>query len=200
MVPQAIIGLPAADLSAAADQLYPNWIPQYLEQEKGLSKAAMGIFASLPLWGGALGGMTAGVLNDVLIRKLGNRRRARRLVGMSGKLIAGGLVLASLNIESGYYMMVALGAAKFFTDWSQPTVWGTVTDISGPAAGRIFGTVNMVGSIGGFVIGPIFGGLIDHVGWNAVFLSVAGMYIAAGLTWLVIDPTKRLVAETAESS
>ena len=186
--------------SAAADQLYPNWIPLFLEQEKGLSKTAMGIFASLPLWGGALGGMTAGILNDVLIRRLGSRRWARRLVGMSGKLIAAGLVLVSINIESAYSMMAVLGVAKFFTDWSQPTVWGTVTDISGPAAGRIFGTVNMVGSLGGSVIAPIFGRMLDHIGWNAVFFSVAGMYLAAGLTWLVIDPTKRLVAEKAESS
>ena len=98
---------------------------------------------------GAFGGLFGGVLNDVLIRVTGNRRVSRSLVASVGKLTAAGLIGASLMFEDGRVIMLVLFCCKFFSDWSQPTWWGTVTDLGGPAAGRVFGMVNMVGSIGG---------------------------------------------------
>ena len=56
------------------DQFFVNWLPLFLKEGKGLSQAEMGVFASLPLWGGALGGAAGGVLNDYLIRRTGSRR------------------------------------------------------------------------------------------------------------------------------
>ena len=41
------------------DQFFVNWLPLFLAQGKGLSLAQMGLFAGLPLWGGALGGTRA---------------------------------------------------------------------------------------------------------------------------------------------
>lgn len=179
--------------SAFADMLFVNWIPIFLEEAKGLSKEAMGVFASLPLIGGALGGMVAGVLNDRLMRYVGGAKWARRLVGVSGKLVSAGLVVYSLGFEDGRMMMVVIAAAKFFTDWSQPTVWGTVTDIGGPAAGSVFGTVNMAGSLGGFAAGPILGWIIERAGWNWLFLTIAGIYVVSGLVWLLINSSRPLI-------
>jgi ACS family glucarate transporter-like MFS transporter len=180
--------------SAFADMLYVYWIPYFLLDAKGLSREAMGFFASLPLFGGALGGMCGGILNDVLIRYMG-RRWARSVVGVSGKLVAAALVGAALMVEDGRWMMLILAVAKFFTDWSQPTLWGAVTDIAGPAAGRVFGTVNTAGSIGGMVANPILGYIKSLHGWNAVFWLIAAAYVASGLCWLAIDTTKPLVIE-----
>ncbi len=49
--------------SAFADNLYVFWIPLFLVEEKELNPIQMGIFASLPLWGGAVGGMCARIRN-----------------------------------------------------------------------------------------------------------------------------------------
>src|SRR6185369_7673066 len=78
--------------STFADQMFVDWIPLFLQEEKGLNTAEMGLFASLPLWGGALGGAVGGVLNDVLIRKTGNRRLARSAVALTGKVLAGAFI------------------------------------------------------------------------------------------------------------
>jgi MFS family permease len=186
--------------SAFADQVFVYWIPQFLKEGKGLSAVDVGIFAGLPLWGGALGGMVAGLLNDWLIRATGSRRFGRVAVGLTGKVVAALLIALSLQFEDGRTMMLVVVVAKFFTDWSQPSVWGTVTDIGGHAAGRVFGTVNMAGSIGAIIAGPLFGGIVQRAGWDALFWAVVAIFFISGLSWLAIDPNKRLVEDRPAGS
>jgi sugar phosphate permease len=183
-------------LSAFADQLYVFWIPQFLVEGKGLTPLAMGIFAGLPLWGGALGGTVGGALNDVLSRATGSRRFARSAVACTGKLLAGLLIAASVLVADGRLVMLVLLACKFFGDWAVPTQWGTITDIGGRASGTVFGAVNTVGAVAGFVAGPVMGLLKGRHGWDVLFATVAAVYLLAAGCWLFIDCTQRLVAET----
>ncbi|HUY91805.1 MAG TPA: MFS transporter [Pirellulales bacterium] len=180
--------------STFADILFVYWIPMFLEDAKGLDKGAMGVFASLPLVAGALGGAAGGALNDLVIRRTGKLRLARSAVGFSGKFTAALLIAASLSVESGRWMMVVVAAAKFFTDWSLPTLWGAVTDIGGRASGKVFGMVNSVGALGGFVAGPAIGAIKHEYGWPPVFWLIAAVYVASALCWLGIDPTRPLDA------
>jgi sugar phosphate permease len=181
--------------STFADQLYVNWVPQFLVQGKGLSPSEMGAFAGLPLWGGALGGTVGGVLNDVLIRATGRRRLARSAVAFTGKALAAVLIAASVGVSDGRWVMAVLLACKFFGDWSLVTQWGTITDIAGPAAGTVFGLVNTVGAIAGSLAGPAMGHLKQAHGWDGLFHGVAVAYLVAALCWLVIDCTRSLVVE-----
>lgn len=183
--------------SAFADQIYVNWVPTFLEEDKGLKKAEMGIFAMLPLIGGAVGGMFAGWLNDKLRKRI-SLGWSRRIVGMTGKLVAGGLVVFSLTFQDGRMMMVVIAFAKFFTDWSQPTVWGAVTDIAGRETGRVFGMVNMAGSMAGFVAGPTLGSIIQHAGWDALFGTIAAIYFVSGIVWLMINTERPIIEEVAK--
>ena len=180
--------------SAFADILYVYWIPLFLQEDKGLDKSAMGIFASLPLWTSAVGGVVGGVLNDLLIRLRG-RRFARSAVGFTGKFMAAVLVVCSFGVDDGRWIMVVLAGAKFFTDWSQPTMWGTCTDIGGAATGRAFGTVNMVGSFGAFAAGPVLGSIKENFGWGPLFWTIAGAYVISAVCWLVVDATRQMFVE-----
>lgn len=178
--------------STFADILFVYWIPLFLEEEKGLTKGTMGIFASLPLWAGALGGAAGGMLNDFIIRRTGKLRFGRTTVGLSGKLTAAFLIAASLSVDDGRWMMVVVAVAKFFTDWSLPTLWGAVTDIGGRASGKVFGMVNTIGGLGGFLAGPVIGAVKQDYGWPTVFWLIAAVYVASALCWLGIDPSHRL--------
>jgi len=187
------IFMAASFCSTFADNLFVFYMPQFLIQEKSFSAAQMGIFAGLPIWGGAFGGMCGGILNDVLIRSLGNRRLARSLVASVGKIVAAVLIAASLLVEDGRLVMLVLFCCKFFSDWSQPTWWGTVTDIGGPAAGRVFGMVNMVGSLGATTAGPAMGYVLGSYDWTGLFLFVGGMYLLTALFWTFVNCTRRMV-------
>ncbi len=182
----------ASFCSTFADNLFVFYMPQFLVEEKGFSAAQMGIFAGLPIWGGAFGGMCGGILNDVLIRATKNRRVARSLVASTGKIVAAVLIVASVLVEDGRMVMFVLFFCKFFSDWSQPTWWGTVTDIGGRASGRVFGMVNMVGSVGATVAGPVMGYVLGGYGWNTLFIFVGGMYILTAIFWVCVNCTRRL--------
>jgi sugar phosphate permease len=178
--------------STFADMLYVNWIPTFLVEGKGLTLAEMGWFAPLPLLGGAAGGLVGGALNDVLLRRTGRPRWVRSGIACVGKSLAAVLLLASLAVPDGRWVMVLLLACKFFGDWSLSTQWGAITDMAGKNSATLFGVVNAVGSLGGFVAGPLLGQFKQRYGWDGLFLSVVAAYGAAALAWLFIDCTRRL--------
>ena len=92
----------------------------------------MGIYASFPLFGGAIGGFVGGYLNDFAIRLTGCESGVDRIMGSTGKVIAAGCVFIAIAQTSVFALAVGLFVSKFFSDWSQPTVWGTCTDIGVP--------------------------------------------------------------------
>jgi sugar phosphate permease len=181
--------------STFVDPLYVFWVPMFLKAEKGLSNTEMGFFGSLPLLGGAIGGICGGMLNDVLIRITGRRRLARSAVGGAGKLLAALLLTGVATIADGRLAMVVLLFGKFFADWSQPTVWGTITDIGGRGAGTVFGIVNTAGTIAAVAAGPVIGNIVQQYGWETLFYVLAGLYLVAAAAWIFIDCTRRIIVE-----
>lgn len=185
--------------STFVDQFFVNWLPLFLKEGKGLNQAEMGVFASLPLWGGALGGAAGGVLNDFLIRRTGNRRWTRTGVALTGKGLAAVLLAASVGLADGRAVAVTLLLCKFFGDWSLSTQWGAITDIGGRAAGTVFGSVNMVGAIAGVLANPLIGQIKQDYDWSLLFYFLAALFGIAALAWLLIDADRRLITEEEAS-
>jgi MFS family permease len=160
----------------------------------------------LPLLGGAVGGYVGGWLNEGAIALTGNRRWSRSGVGFTGKLIGCAMLLLVSQQESTTAAAVMLMLAKFFGDWSQPTVWGTCTDIGGRFSATVFSIINTAGTIGGMVMPLVFGKLLDGftrvvtvnevttkvTDWDPLFYLLAGMYLSSGLFWLMVDCTRPL--------
>jgi len=201
MSPRSILNLFAlsnqAMLSTLADAIYVSWIPFYLNDVHSLNYKAMGIYSALPLIGGALGGAFGGWLNDFVIRRSGNRRWSRSGVGFVGKGLAGTVLLFAVTVyyHDPYTFCGLLFLVKFFSDWSLPASWGTVTDISGPASATVFSINNFLASSGA-IIGPaLYGYQSDHYGWPAVFGTVCGVYFLCAVSWLLVNCTIPLVGE-----
>ncbi len=179
-----------------ADAVYVNWLPYFLSQERGLDDTSMGILSSLPLWGGACGGVVGGYCNDFLLRTMPSRRWARSLVGATGMGMACVLVfVALLAYENPYLFCAVLACSKFFSDWSQPTVWGTVTDIAGRHTATVFGLVNGVGGVGALVAPAALGAIAQYRSWNAAFALIAVIYALGAAAWLLVNCTVPLVDE-----
>ena len=201
-------------MSAGADGFYLAFLGIYLRNVMGFDLAKTGILASLPLLGGALGGLFGGYLNELLIRTTGDRRKARVIVGFTGKIIAAVFMLGITSLEKGEHVAYALVVVKFFTDWSQPTVWGTCTDMGGRYSATVFSIINTAGSIGG-IICPMLFGVILHlnttnmliegvetkiVDYNPVFLTVVGMYVISAFCWFGINCNDSLETEIEQAS
>lgn len=198
-------------LDAGSDVAFVSLIGAYFLQARGFDITTTGWLASLPLWGGALGGIAGGWLNDRLIRTTGNRRWSRSSVGFVGKVI--GCVMLALVVKqtSGEAAAMCLFTAKFFSDWSQPTTWGTCTDLGGRFSATVFSIINTAGTLGGVTMPLIFGILLDRfsstwmvdgeavtvTSWDPLFYLLAGMYLASGFCWLLVDCTRTLDASSA---
>jgi MFS family permease len=200
MSPRAIVNLLALNiqtiLSTVADNIFSAWIPLFLWQVHDLRFKEMGFYSALPLLGGALGGAVGGWLNDQMIRRTANRRWSRRLVGMTGKGIAGALLLISLFwYDSPQYFCGMLFFVKFFSDWSLTTTWGTVTDIGGNQSASVFAFNNSVAGIGSIAAPVMYGYIAEYEGWTNVFLTGAAVYLLCAASWLLIDCTIPVFAD-----
>lgn len=193
-------------LDAGSDVAFVSLMGAYFLRARGFDFSKTGWLASLPLWGGALGGIVGGWLNDRLIYRTGNRRWTRSGVGAVGKLIGCGMLALVTKPEDGLMAGLALMLAKFFSDWSQPTVWGTCTDLGGRFSATVFSIINTAGTLGGVAMPIIFGLVLDayttkivkddttilFTDWEPLFLLLAAMYLGSGICWTLIDCTKRL--------
>ena len=219
-------------LDAGSDVAFVYLIGNFFFSRYGLKISSVGWMSSLPLWGGALGGIVGGWLNDRIIRTTGNRRWSRSGIGFIGKVIGCAMLyvvaeqaesvaafiepvsqrfrgIVSLPPSAALGAGIALMLAKFFSDWSQPTVWGTCTDLGGRFSATVFSIINTAGTIGGIVMPIIFGTLLDwsttrrivegleiaETNWGPLFLLLAAMYLASGIFWLLIDCTNSLATD-----
>ena len=221
-------------LDAGSDVAFVYLMGKFFLDRHGLKIGGVGWMSSLPLWGGAFGGIVGGRLNDRIIRLTNNRRWSRSGIGFVGKLIGCGMLfLVSYYTDSlaaligptreALYQWIALPAsaplaagialmlAKFFSDWSQPTVWGTCTDLGGSYSATVFSIINTSGTMGGIVMPIAFGALLDwntktvqsidgaaivQTNWDPLFVLLAVMYFASGILWLMIDCTDSLDVQT----
>jgi predicted MFS family arabinose efflux permease len=183
-------------LSTFADNIFLAWIPRFLSQVHGLEFKQMGIYASLPLLGGALAGLLGGLLNDYLIAATGNRRWARTAVAFIGKGMAAALMFTALLFyDRPYEFCLLLFLVKLFGDWSLTTAWGVVTDIGGRATASVFAVNNSVAGIGLIAAPIVYGYIADRFGWPSVFASVGTVYVLCALSWLLIDCTIPVLRE-----
>jgi MFS family permease len=147
------------------------------------------------LIGGALGGAFGGMLNDWLIHQTGSRRWSRTSVALVGKVVAAGLLAFAVTLPDGRTAALLLFTCKFFTDWGNATIWGAITDVSGRAAGTIFGIINGAGAAAGFAANPLIGQWKGDFGWEGAFFALSGVFFFSGLCWLFVNSDCRLLAE-----
>lgn len=205
--PSLLVFIVQQFMNAGADMIYGLHLGSYLRNHYGIKDdVEFGLLLSLPLWGGACGGIAGGFINDGLIQLTGSRRWSRTAVGFTGKFLACFFLYAAATAGDPVRASWLLFATKFFSDWTQPTVWGASTDMGGRYSGTVFSIINSSGSAAGFVV-PILGGilldqyvtekvvdgeLVRITQYEPVFILVGVMYLLSALCWIFIDCTKSL--------
>ncbi len=199
-------------MNAGADVVYTLIMGIYFASLGVADMKDLGWLVSLPLLGGACGGIVGGILNDWLIPRIGSRW-GRSSVGSVAKFLAAIALFFAISQPSPERVAVGLFFVKFFTDWTQPTVWGTATDIGGRFSATVFSIINTAGNVGGIVMPLIFGGLLDFyttttiadgvihkvTNFTPMFMVVGAFYVGAGICWLLVDCTKSVDVPEEES-
>lgn len=194
-------------LNAGSDVIFALILGSYFVSLGVASTTELGVLVSLPLWGGALGGIFGGFFNDWCINRFQSRRWARSLIAGVGLAIGGSLVITAVTSSNPLNVAIGLMVARFFVDWNQPTVWGTCTDIGGKYSATVFGLNNMMGNLGAFalpfVVGPMLdfystvtvvdGATVRQTNFVPAFILCGVMMWMAALCWIVVDCSKPIV-------
>jgi sugar phosphate permease len=184
-------------MSTIADNIFSGWIPLFLSEVHDLEFKEIGKLSALALLGGACGGACGGWLNDFMIRRLGDRRKARQVIGLAGKGMAAVLLLTALIwYDNPYRFCTMLFFVKFFSDWSLTTTWGVVTDIGGRSTATVFAWNNAIATSGAILAPIMYGAIAEHISWKWVFITGAAAYTLCALCWLKIDCTIPVIDES----
>jgi MFS transporter, ACS family, glucarate transporter len=138
---------------------YITYLPRFLADQHGIQPTDLvgAIYKGGPLWMGAIGCLTGGILSDRFIRRTGNRRWGRSLFGMVGHSLAALSFLTVYLFESRenrpgpFAFFVAISLAGFFTDLTMGSAWAACQDIGKRYSAIVAGFMNMIGNLGGFL-------------------------------------------------
>jgi hypothetical protein len=196
-------------MDAGSDGIYVYLMGSYFITARNFDVGTASLLISLPIWGGAIGGVVGGFVNDGLIHLTGSRRWSRSAVGFTGKFVACLMMLVAIQQASGLAAALCLFVVKFFSDWSQPTVWGTCTDLGGRYSATVFSIINTAGSVGGVFMPLVLGAILDRyttteliageekliTNYAPMFTTIAAMYLVSACCWLFINCTRSLEKE-----
>ncbi|MBE7494717.1 MAG: MFS transporter [Verrucomicrobiaceae bacterium] len=179
---------------------YITWLPKFMEAENGLhmdmAATSTSILNGMPLFLGGIGCFVGGLAARRLAARSRHISAARRVVGVTGMLAAGALIMVAAQTRNATFAMLALGVSGFFNDLSMPGAWGACMDIGGKLAGSVSGSMNMIGNFGGALGGVAVPWLMKSagLGWDGVLYVAASTYLISALCWLFIDSDERLHA------
>jgi MFS transporter, ACS family, glucarate transporter len=174
---------------------YTTWLPTYLVNERKVSLAAMGIYASLPWVAMFASVFLTGALGDAILRRSGSIWAARVPLAMAG-FVVGALALIVAAVTPGIVPMMALLCVSLgAVGVTQVSIWPSTQDLGGNATGIVSGWTNFWGNAGG-VAGPVLTAyLVRWTGsWSGALIGIALAGIAGAVLWLLVHPQRRLAA------
>ena len=171
--------------------IFFGWFFIYLAQVRGLNLKTSAVYSMFPFLGMTVGCLVGGWTSDWLVR------RYRLWVGRCG-LSAFSLAFTAVLLVLGartYHaqtasLILACGAAVLYL--SQSAYWSVTVDIAGEHAAVVSGVMNMGGQVGGAVTASLTPLIAAHLGWNASFAFAALLALLGGISWLAVNPERKL--------
>jgi MFS family permease len=198
-----------------------TYLPSYLEDRFNLNPSSIvgALYKGAPLWLGAFSCLFGGVLVDRLMRAMGSRQRARRIVGMVAQLLCALGWMGALVAPNVHAFTLAISLAALSNDMTLASCWATCQDIGGRYTAVTAASMNTVGAIGAAVVSWSTGTIIQMTlashaagldvavqnlpaeekhaavmaGYDYNFMTYAAAYLISALCWRFIDPDEPII-------
>ncbi len=168
---------------------YLTWYPTYLREHLHLSIRSLGIWGSIPLFAGMAGDLVGGSLSDVIFKRTGKAKLARRAVAAPGFILAGAFIIPAALTPNTIHSILYLAASFFCLEWVIGPAWAVPMDVGGQFSGTVTGVMNMVGALGGATTAVVYGSLFNRGLWVTPFLVSAAVMLVGALIWVfLINP------------
>jgi sugar phosphate permease len=176
-----------------AIDVYLDWFPKYLNEHRGFNLTQMGIYASLPLLAGAAGDLLGGTLSDGFAKRFGNLKVARRVVALSGFVLAAVFILPATFTPHSTASVLYSCVAVFGLEVTVGVSWAIPLDIAGDYAGSVASVMNTFGNLGSAISPVLLAYLVGLYGWNMPFLVCSLLCALGALLSLAINADKKIV-------
>lgn len=164
-----------------------TWFPRYLKDVHEVPLIERGFMAGIPLIFGIVGMLTGGFLTDYLVGRIG-LKWGRRIPWGTPRLLGCVAFVLCTQIDSPWAATAALSVVSFCTDIGAASTWAFTQDVGGRYAGSVLGWGNMWGNLGATISPVLLNKVIEHAGWNEMFLVCALGFLVAGIAGFGVDP------------
>ena len=165
-----------------------SWLLPFLRSHYGLAAREAGLYASVPLYCGALATWTSGLAVDALYRR-GRPDLSRRLPAMAGFALAALTLAAASQATTAAAFIGCFALTTFGVDFTLSPSWSVCSDTGGRQTGTLSAAMNTLGSIGSFASSVAFPWLLGQTGGaSAYFFLATALDVAAVFAWWRIRP------------
>ncbi len=169
--------------------LYLNWLPAYLERERGLSIKALGWVVAIPYLAGTLGMLSSGVISDWLYARGLKPVTSRKWPICVGLLGAAAFTVPAAFTPNVTMAIVYISLAMYFVNLASGGSWALVS-VAAPRrlVASLGGLKNFGGYLGGSAAPLITGMVVDKTGSfvNALLIAAAVSFIGALFYFFVV--------------
>ena len=174
---------------AAGYIFFATWFPTFLKETRGVSTAMSGALTALPLLAVVVGGVCGGVWIDFLYNRTGSLRISRQLTPIFSLASCAVCIFLAYFISDAKSAVLLISLGIFVAQLGGPSAYVVMIDKAGPNTAPLFGAMNMAGNLGAAICPSVVGWLVAlSNNWNLVLFLFAGIYLAASLCWLFLDP------------
>jgi MFS family permease len=147
-----------------------NWMPSYFSQTYHLNLKNSAYFSSGVFLGGVIGTTLGGWASDLILKKTGDVRRARRTVIVFGFLSPLVFLVPLFMGPSVTVAAICLTMALFLSELMTAPLWAVAMDLAPRHAATSAGIMNTGLALAGAISPPLVGWIIDHSEtWHPVF-------------------------------
>ncbi|VEF46756.1 hexuronate transporter [Bacillus freudenreichii] len=163
-----------------------TWLPGYLMIERGLDLKSMGVVASIPWIGAAIGSLVGGRISDYLYQRTNSRRISRAFLAAGWFAILAACLVLVHQMTSILGLVSILTFACFVLSCGHAPITTVIAETVPERAGSIGGLTQLAQTLPGIFAPMITGFLVEITGsFSSTFTFSAGLIIS-GIVVMVL--------------
>ena len=168
--------------------LYTGWLPYYLEHERHMSVARVGIVAAIPYFFGCIGAVVGGWLCDSLTRHGWAPIAGRKLLVSSALLGLSACTVGVVLAQSNTVVLTFISISLFLIYIASSAAWATVPIAAPSQYTASLGSIqNFGGYLGGALAPTVTGLIVQSTGsFSQALLLSAGLSLLSAVAYLLL--------------
>jgi len=169
--------------------VYLFWLPDFLNKQYGLDLKNFGIPLAVIYIIADVGSVGGGYISSTLIKRGWTINRSRKTAMLICALAVVPIVFASITSNLWIAVILIGIAAAAHQGWSANIFTLSSDMFPKPAVGSVVGIGGMMGAVGGMIMSPLVGWILDKTGsYVPIFIIAASAYLVALLIIHLLAP------------